>query len=159
MSLIKCPECGKEISDKSDKCINCGYPLINTICNINGVSYNFSEELYTVTNLPYDTSLKAIGMMRKKTGLSLSDADKLYDIIKETRKIPKEYTPEFPLSEKNKQGYVRSQSASQVTCPYCKSTNVTKISGLSKAGSVALFGIFSQKVRHQWHCNSCKSDF
>ena len=27
MALIKCPECGKEISDKADKCINCGYPL------------------------------------------------------------------------------------------------------------------------------------
>lgn len=27
MSLIKCPECGKEISDKSDKCIGCGFPL------------------------------------------------------------------------------------------------------------------------------------
>ncbi len=27
MALIKCPECGKEISEKSSKCINCGYPL------------------------------------------------------------------------------------------------------------------------------------
>ena len=25
--LIKCSECGKEISNKSDKCIHCGYPL------------------------------------------------------------------------------------------------------------------------------------
>lgn len=28
MALIKCPECGKEISDKSKTCICCGYPLI-----------------------------------------------------------------------------------------------------------------------------------
>ena len=28
MALIKCPECGKEISDISDKCINCGFPLV-----------------------------------------------------------------------------------------------------------------------------------
>lgn len=27
MALIKCPECGKEISDTSDKCVNCGYVL------------------------------------------------------------------------------------------------------------------------------------
>ena len=27
MALIKCPECGKEISDKSSNCIHCGYPL------------------------------------------------------------------------------------------------------------------------------------
>lgn len=27
MALIKCPECGKEISDRSESCINCGFPL------------------------------------------------------------------------------------------------------------------------------------
>lgn len=27
MALIKCPECGKEISDRSKMCIHCGYPL------------------------------------------------------------------------------------------------------------------------------------
>ena len=27
MSLIKCPECNNEISDKSTQCIHCGYPL------------------------------------------------------------------------------------------------------------------------------------
>ena len=30
MALIKCPECGKEISDKARMCIQCGYPLDNT---------------------------------------------------------------------------------------------------------------------------------
>ena len=47
-----------------------------------------------------------------------------------------------------------------VECPYCHSKNTRKISGMSKAGSVALFGIFSiGKVTKQWHCNDCKSDF
>lgn len=27
MALIKCPECGKEISDKAGKCPHCGYPI------------------------------------------------------------------------------------------------------------------------------------
>ena len=27
MALIKCPECGKEISDKAAACINCGCPV------------------------------------------------------------------------------------------------------------------------------------
>ena len=40
-------------------------------------------------------------------------------------------------------------------CPTCNSTNIKKISGLSKAGSVAMFGIFSQKVKKQMHCNNC----
>lgn len=46
-----------------------------------------------------------------------------------------------------------------VTCPYCKSNNVSKISTASKAASVAFWGIFSQKVKKQWHCNKCGSDF
>ena len=27
MALIKCPECGKKVSDKANTCIHCGYPL------------------------------------------------------------------------------------------------------------------------------------
>lgn len=47
-----------------------------------------------------------------------------------------------------------------VKCPYCNSTNTKKISSATKAGNVALFGIFSMgKVTKQWHCNDCKSDF
>ena len=33
MALIKCPECGKEISDKASACIHCGYPISNIIEN------------------------------------------------------------------------------------------------------------------------------
>lgn len=47
----------------------------------------------------------------------------------------------------------------KVECPYCHSTDTTKISAASKAGSVFFFGLFSQKVKHQWHCNKCGSDF
>ena len=31
MALIKCPECGKKISDKSTVCIHCGCPIENTV--------------------------------------------------------------------------------------------------------------------------------
>ncbi len=31
MALTICPECEKQISDKSDKCIHCGFPLIENI--------------------------------------------------------------------------------------------------------------------------------
>lgn len=51
-------------------------------------------------------------------------------------------------------------STPTITCPYCKSTNCKKISGLSKAGSVALWGIFALgKTTKQFHCNNCKADF
>ena len=34
MALIKCPECRKEISDKSPNCIHCGFPLTSIQTNI-----------------------------------------------------------------------------------------------------------------------------
>lgn len=36
MALIYCPECGAKISDKSDKCVKCGYPL-NNVTEITGL--------------------------------------------------------------------------------------------------------------------------
>ena len=40
-------------------------------------------------------------------------------------------------------------------CPTCGSTDLRKVSVGAKAVSVGLFGIFSQKVKKTWHCNSC----
>ncbi len=31
MAMIKCPECGKEISDKAEKCMNCGVELTDEL--------------------------------------------------------------------------------------------------------------------------------
>lgn len=47
------------------------------------------------------------------------------------------------------------RNCSKPRCPTCNSTNIHKISGLSKAGSVAMWGIFSQKVKKQFHCDDC----
>ena len=155
MSLIKCPECGKEISDKSDVCINCGYPLINYICNINGIEYNLKDELATAL-IDNDNWIKAIGSLRKKTSLSLSDGKELIEIIKNTKSIPSEFTPKYPLEDRNK---YENKSSNVIVCPYCKSTNTKKITTTAKAVNTALFGIFGQKRKHQWHCNNCNSDF
>lgn len=47
-----------------------------------------------------------------------------------------------------------------VTCPYCKSTNTHKISGVYKAASIGLFGLFALPgASKQWTCRDCKSDF
>ena len=35
MALIKCPECGKDVSDKASACIHCGFPLSTTAQNTN----------------------------------------------------------------------------------------------------------------------------
>lgn len=56
--------------------------------------------------------------------------------------------------------YSKIMSSPVVTCPYCKSTNTTKISALSKAGKYALFGVLAIGANSkQWHCNNCNSNF
>ena len=47
------------------------------------------------------------------------------------------------------------EQANVPKCPTCSSTNIKMVSGTSKAVSVAMFGIFSQKVKHQFKCNNC----
>lgn len=44
MALIKCPECGKEISDKASACIHCGFPISQT-------KNMGNAETFTVTNV------------------------------------------------------------------------------------------------------------
>lgn len=43
MSLIKCPECNKEISDKADSCPNCGFPIDKIKKNI--VNEEFKQDM------------------------------------------------------------------------------------------------------------------
>lgn len=40
MSLVSCPECSKEISDKAIRCPHCGYPISNIEMNIGIVNTN-----------------------------------------------------------------------------------------------------------------------
>ena len=47
-----------------------------------------------------------------------------------------------------------------VRCPFCQSADCKKISGASKVGKVALFGVFAAgSVSKTWHCNNCGSNF
>ena len=55
MSLIRCPECGKEISDKAGKCPNCGYPFqqINH-CKLCGKEIETGQEVCEKCMKDYD---------------------------------------------------------------------------------------------------------
>lgn len=59
--------------------------------------------------------------------------------------------------EKEAKTFFGSNSSDPHTpkCPTCGSTDLRKVSVGAKAVSVGLFGIFSQKVKKTWHCNSC----
>lgn len=82
----------------------------------------------------------------ENTGLTIGED--WYDPIREAKSPA-------PFSKPSSQ-----PSTLKITCPYCKSTNTKKISGLSKAVNVGLWGIFALgKATKQFHCNNCKADF
>lgn len=116
--LIKCPECGKEISDKSKQCIYCGCPIDNrdnnciinnrdNNCIINNREYDLTQELQMI--LSNSGLANVIISLRMKCELSSADAKKLYDIINETKKIPDNFSCEMRYIPK---------------CPTCGSTDI-----------------------------------
>ena len=102
-----------------------------------------NKTLYYLSNKEYSTVCKTCGQ----------------DL---TFVLSRPYNPKNNIRRATKRTTVpqRAPSNPTITCPYCKSTNCKKISGLSKVGSIALWGVFALgKATKQWHCNNCKSDF
>lgn len=82
-----------------------------------------------------------------------------YRLIKQ-EDIKKIRNPELSKREYNVVEIINDPTKPTVECPYCHSKNTKKISGLSKAGSVALWGIFALgKTAKQFHCINCGADF
>ncbi len=81
-------------------------------------------------------------------------------------KISEDEATVKPVYDSKKQEY-RIQTPDNSTqnenvpkCPTCKSTDIKKISVMSKAGTALLWGVFSiGKVSKQWHCNNCGSEW
>lgn len=108
--LIKCPECGKEISDKSKQCIHCGYPLkSNHTCIINGKEYDLS--------FVFDENYSYLYKVRdfvQITHCDIPTARQYIDKFIEDESLPK-YVNVEP----------KQQNSSTTTCPRCGNTTFT----------------------------------
>ena len=120
MALIKCPECGKEISDKSENCIHCGYPLKKQ-----------SIKKYVVNNKEYDlsfvlsntmTKVEKIQQVRINVNCGLKEAKTIVDNIYYDFNIQEQQ--QKSSNTQPSQPSITSQS-NQITCPKCGSTSVT----------------------------------
>lgn len=75
MALIKCPECGKEISDKSKQCIHCGYPL-------DELKINNTNQLYKIVLTDHGKNkVQTIAKIREFTGMGLAEAKKFSESL------------------------------------------------------------------------------
>jgi predicted RNA-binding Zn-ribbon protein involved in translation (DUF1610 family) len=147
--LIKCPECGKEISNKSEQCIHCGFPIrksqAKNICKIGNVEYALTSILNRVLA---NESIYAIKELREMTNLGLKEAKDLCDTIKASKKVPYEYKYEDTAKSV-------FHTSSLPHCPTCGSTNIEKIGVLECGASVAILGLFSKKINKSFKCQNC----
>lgn len=170
MSLIKCPECGKEISSLSNACIHCGFPLkdINVelySITINGFTAEKGKELT-------DQKVKTVSALMESCNLTQRESVDIVNTVPCTfiDGIQKNYTGKI-TSELTESGCIVEITVSNATeknplndylyrkehnieeplrCPRCHSTSVV----VGKRGYSLLMGfIGANKVINR--CGKC----
>lgn len=152
MALIKCPECGGQVSDKAPACIHCGYPLQNKVNDVwNGRDVSKINEFLNNLNgddlhlfvmfCEYIDDLSKPGSDPTKRNLKNQvpnpQYSKFYEFMGELAfnyNLTNHNTGKFLLEYLRSKNYaspapvpVQTTTASQnvVRCPRCGSTSVT----------------------------------
>lgn len=150
MALIKCPECGKDVSDKANACIHCGCPLTNNeqnddvivplsknnICLINGAEHDLSWALDALKNNGRDPFGKNSELITEKTGLKGLDAGSLAFIIEEIGGIPEKFNRGDNYGKMRREKEKERLKSKPVTCPRCGSTQFATL----QRGHSVVFG-------------------
>lgn len=87
MGLIKCPECGKEISDKADVCIGCGFPIKKHITN--QCSYFMNDDRAIVCKSCGEKNNNG-DIYCKSCGTKLTDSENImFELVDDKKKVSK----------------------------------------------------------------------
>ena len=100
MALIKCSECGKEISDKAVACINCGCPVSVATAKTPAPETSYQNAASPATGTPGSLSVKydavLSGAENEKSMQSVFVKDLFYIYIRRTLRIHKSFAPNRP---------------------------------------------------------------
>lgn len=132
--LIKCPECGREVSSQAKACIHCGYPM---------------QQVPTAQkSIPAVPSVKRAPVKRcSKCGAVFPADDEACPTCgKSGGKVIDEQSVSKPVADK---------PAPTIKCPTCGSTDVERVSVIAKAVNVWAFGLFGNKRNKQFKCKAC----
>lgn len=175
MSLIKCPECNKEISDKAKSCPMCGYPIKEEFDKISSNSASTKG----MNICPKCGNFMIAKQKCPDCGTNMIDCncteEKCTDMLLDGTldKWKKQMRTKYVLSsdkfdrnlyeerlddEKKENTYydnLINNADPTLHCPTCNSTNVKSISGLNRGVSVAMLGIFSKKINKSFECKNC----
>lgn len=116
MALINCPECGNLISDQSEVCIHCGFPMKNirndvSTISVNGIKYDFTEILNCIKREIKPPAL-CIRDISDTCNVPIYEAKEIYFKLKNN-----ELLKEINCESKNQSNIPK--------CPKCGSTAIT----------------------------------
>ena len=146
-----CKSCGAISFNKEDICPVCNIPLIT-------VPFFTGRKIDNLGGEDRDKYIEEITGQKLNPIMVQKRKDYLKKIYKEQKEILQKRIRKSEESRINEyqQKYLAEHN---IHCPYCNSSNVTKISTVNRAVSVGMLGLASKKLGKQWHCNSCGSDF
>lgn len=136
MALINCPECGKEVSDKAEVCIHCGYPLHDENVVIKESEPAYLKEVKKL--LETNDKIKAIKVVCDNTNCGLKEA--------------KDYVEKLQQGQETS-APTKSDVVTEVKCPKCGSTQIQMV----QRKWTPIMGIFTNKVDRI--CMNCKHKF
>lgn len=141
-------------------CKKCQEEKINKYCP-SGYYFGWKEELTNCPNcggefVNIDFPAEDLSVIMSISG----DIDFIEAMIKLRQDDIVEYQLKISQFRNQAEQLKQQQESSKPKCPTCGSANLKKISGLSKAGSVALWGIFAtSRTSKTWHCNNCGTEW
>lgn len=172
MGLIKCCECGENVSEYAEKCPKCGCPISIIKQKENEDKFVMiapSGEKIDLTGFEDIISESDLQNTRLVLTTLMDDFDVSFGFAYNIQKMFEFNDYKFPENyqqlyddmcthvreELDRKNTSSNKKTSIPKCPTCGSTNISKISATSKAVSVGLWGIFSQKVKKQFKCKNC----
>lgn len=144
--IYLCPKCGDSYSNveyrnTSGKCTYCDTELVKT-----DAIWDDYSKIYDADDMKTATRI-----FTNEYG-NFQFSDSAYDDRMRKIKAEKELRKSKQKVNKSK---VSSSTVNIPKCPTCGSTNVRKISAVSKAGGMFMFGIFSKTAKSQFECKDC----
>lgn len=114
MALINCPECGKEISNKVEKCIHCGYPL-SLDDRFGKLPLEYNEPCPKCNSINWDNICKDTGRVLCNT---------CFKLISLSPEREQAYFAKKKAIEEEQKQIKRQQEANKPKCPRCGSTEI-----------------------------------
>ena len=144
-----CKSCGAISFNKEDICPVCNIPLIT-------VPFFTGRKIDNLGGEDRDKYIEEITGQKLNPIMVQKRKDYLKKIYKEQKEILQKRIRKSEESRINEyqQKYLAEHN---IHCPYCNSSNVTKISTVNRAVSVGMFGLASSKIGKTHKCNDCGS--